>query len=189
MNRTQKMISAVAGLLLTALLLFPPWQQTSLHETDYREDIGRGFVLHAPHTVSVECYFVGCKVAPASYFHAVLYFRLYIEQIATVLCITSALLWMFRTQSSGVQANLESRGARLRFSMLIALAVPFGDYTLASLLADIPRQIINRNELWLIPVLFLPVLFAGYSGAIYLILTAILWLRRRRQKPAVVAII
>jgi hypothetical protein len=181
-NPTQKLIAKTAGFILLALLLFPPWQQAALHELDYRKAIGRGFIFHPPRTVPIECYFVGCKTAQASYFHAVLFSRLYIEQCATVFCIGLIALWIFRTAASGMRATLRSWRTRLKLSMLLALAVPpLGQYPLASLLLDIPRQVIHHNELWLIPALLVPVIFIACSAAIYIILALILWLRDRTQ--------
>ena len=180
MNRPQKTILAIGGLIVAILLLSPPWQQPARLELDYRQSIGRGFILLPPKPVAVDCYFAGCGAAPPSYFHVVLYSELHIAQCATAICIVVALVWMFGARRGGAQPTLRSWRTRLIFSMLIALAVtPAGDFPLASLLADIPRQFMHRDELWLIPVLFLPLLYVFFSGIAYGIVTLAVWITAR----------
>jgi hypothetical protein len=182
MNRAQKLIILTGGLVLLLLLLFPPWQQAALHETDYRQNIGRGFVFKRPQPVAVECYFPGCKTAPASYFHVTPYSAALIDQSATVFCLTVAAVLLFRNRRDGSRPTLKLRTTRLIFSVIIALTIPQGNFPLAVLLLDIPRQIIHRNELWLMPVLLVPLVFAAYTTVVYLLLTALLWLLQRRSQ-------
>lgn len=172
MNKAQKIILAIGLILLGVLLLFPPWQQAAFQEAHYRKNIGRGFILHPPKPVAIDCYFVGCQTAPPSHFHVVLYLRLLIAQCGTLLCIILSAMWIFRGRRDNSPATLKSPKRRLIFSMVIALAVPpSGDFPLASLLSDIPRQVMHRDELWLMPVLFLLFVFAFCTGIVYFLLT------------------
>src|SRR5438270_10010395 len=122
MNRLQKATLVIGGVILTMLLLFPPWQEAALREVAYRKNVGRGFVLQPPKPVPVDCYFVGCKTAPASYFHVVLHSRLHIAQCVTVAFITLSVFWLVRRRSDGTQPALKKKRTRLLFSILIALA-------------------------------------------------------------------
>ena len=142
---------SVFGVLL--LTLFPPWQQAAKNETDYRKSIGRGFVFHPPGTVPVDCYFVGCKQAPASYFHPVLYRSLWLHQIVITVAVAFALVWLFRTRADRTDAGLSVLRTRLCFSLLIALMIPaVGTFPFGSLLVLIPEQFAYGGELGLLPI-------------------------------------
>jgi len=174
MNSFQKAILIVGGVILTMLLLFPPWQEAALRELAYRKDIGRGSILRPPKPVPVDCYFVGCQTAPASYFHVVLDSRVHIAQCVTVVFITLGLVWLFLRRSDGTQPTLNQTRTRLLFSMLIALAFPpFGinSFTLAALLIQIPEVIFDQGEKWQGFVLFIPVLFMFCSCMVYGVVT------------------
>lgn len=176
MTTGQKATVMASIVLMMFLLLFPPWQQTAERETDYRKDIGRGFFLRPPPPVALDCYFVGCKTAPPSYFHVVLFQELFREQLAAVIGVTLGLLWIFRSRRS----SLVSPRRRVSFSILIALLVPLeGTFPLASYLVDIPRQLVKRNELWLIPVLTVAFIFVVCTSAIYFFTSAVVWITGR----------
>ncbi len=170
MNSFQKATLIVGAVILTMLLLFPTWQQAALRELAYRKDIGRGFVLRPPKPVPVDCYFVGCQTAPASYFHVVLNSRLHIAQCVTVVFITLSLFWLFLKRSDGTHRTLKKPRTRLLFSMLIALAFPplgINSFPLAAFLIQIPELIIDQGEKWQAFVVFLPVLFIFCSCLVY----------------------
>lgn len=176
LNTAQKTIAVVSLTLLLGLGLFPPWRQAAEKETDYRKDLGHAFVFHPPAPVAVDCYFVGCKTAPASYFHVLLYRELLFAQLLSVFGVSMVVLWMFRTRRDGTRASLASAKIRVGFSLLLALLFPpTGTFPLASLLADIPRQLIHRDELWLIPTVMLVVIFFVCAFFIYLLVSAVLW--------------
>lgn len=177
LNTSQKAIAVVSLIVLLGLALFPPWQQAAERETAYRKDLGRGFLLHPPTPVAVDCYFVGCKTAPPSYFHVLLYRELLTAQLLSVFGVTVVAFWIFRTRRDYTSASLVSKRVRLELSLLLALLVPLmGKFPLASLLLDIPRQLTHRNELWLIPTLTVIAIFLVCAFAIYLLVTAALWI-------------
>ena len=175
LNATQKVVLAVAVAVLLPLLWFPPWREAAEREVAYRKDIGRGFILRPPAPEPVDCYFVGCKTAPASYFHVLLYRDLLFEQAGTVAGIALLLLWMFRIRRDGTSGSLRSRRTRLLFGMVMALPIPpDGTFPFASLLLDIPRQLVNRDELWLIPTVMVIFLYAACVLVIYALVSAVI---------------
>lgn len=181
LNGTQKTIAIISGIALVFLVLFPPWWQAAQNES-YRQDIGRGFVLTPPHPVPVDCYFVGCRTAPASYFHVLLYRDLFFQQLAALAGITIIALWMFRRRNGGNRASLLLPKTRLRFSFLMALAVPpEGKFPLVSRLVDIPRMLIHRDELLLLPMILIIVMYLACSLIIYALISAGAWLCGRRS--------
>src|SRR6476646_6306480 len=174
MNSFQKATLIIGGVILTMLLLFPPWQEAALRELAYRKDIGRGSLLRPPKPVPVDCYFVGCQTAPASYFHVVLNSRLHIAQCVTVVFITLSLFWLFLRRSDGTQPTLNKTRTRLLFSVLIALGLPpFGinNFTLAAFLFQIPKVIIDQGEKWQGFILFISVVFMFCSCVVYGVVT------------------
>jgi hypothetical protein len=181
-NRIQKATLAIGSFLLIVLLLFPPWQQAA---GDYRKSIGHGFILRPPQARPVDCYLIGCKTAPAPYFHVVFYSELYIAQCATVVFITVGMFVLFWNRGNTVP-TLKANKTRLLFSMLLALAVPpIGDIPLASLLADMPRQMVHQDEKWQAVIIIAVVLFVLCSGFIYAIVTLVLWFYEARlRKPS-----
>jgi hypothetical protein len=181
LNRIQKATLVIGGLILTALLLYPPWQEAALREVDYRKNIGRGLLFWPPGPVAVECYFVGCQTAPPSYFHVVLYSELLTAQCATVVFVTLSLVWIFRSSKSGIQTALKTSRTRLIFSTVIALAIPpLGDFPFASMLVDIPSEIVHHDELWLLPVLLTVISFVSCTSVVYGLVTMILWFNEKR---------
>lgn len=186
MSKLQKRIAAAGGVILFSLLLLPPWQQAAGREVDYRKDLGRGLIFYPPRPVAVDCYFQNCQTAPASYFHVVLRRDLLIDQCVTVLLVTMMAVWMFRTRADGSRSHLGEQGTKLKLSLILALAVPpLGQFPLASLLWDIPRQLLHRDELWLIPVVMVLVIYGCCTGFIYL--TLWIWSLVQR-KTAVTAV-
>lgn len=174
LNRSQKAIAALGAAALLCLVLFPPWRQAAQRETDYRKDIGRGFILNPPRPVSVDCYFIGCKTAPSSYFHVLLYRKLLLDQLATVAGTSIVLLWLFRSRRDGTCPNLGSAKTRLQFSALVGLLVPpDGSFPFATLFVDIPRQISRHDEFWVIPVAIVLSTYALSIIIIFLLVSAL----------------
>src|SRR5260370_6892738 len=124
LNAEQKVVLVVAVAVLLPLLWFPPWRGAAEREVAYRKDIGRGFIFRPPAPEPVDCYFVGCKTAPASYFHVLLYRDLLFEQAGTVAGIALLLLWMFRIRRDGTSCSLHSRRTRVMCGMVMALPIP-----------------------------------------------------------------
>lgn len=185
LNTTQKTIAIVGAIALVSLALFPPWWQAAQNEISYRKDLGRAFALKPPRAEPVDCYFVNCQVAPASYFHVLLYRDLFFEQLAAVAGVAIIALWMFRERRGGTRASLESPKTRLGFSLLVALAVaPEGKFPLASDLVDIPRLLFHKNELLLLPMILTIAMYLAISLCIYALVTAAIWLRSRRSGVA-----
>jgi hypothetical protein len=179
LNTPQKVILTFSAIVLLLLILIPHWRQAAQNETNYRKDLGFSFALHPPAPVAVDCYFEGCKTAPASYFHVILYWELLSAQFFSVLGVSIVLLLMFRPLPNGTCASLATQRVRISFSMLIALLfTPSGQFPLGLLLLDIPRQLVHRDELWFIPTLMLFVSFFVSALAVYLLISASLWIFR-----------
>lgn len=186
-NNSQKIVLTVGLVSLLFLALFPPWQQAAEREVAFRKDIGRGFILSPPHPIAVDCYFVGCKTAPPSYFHVLIYRGLLLSQLITVGSVGLALLWFFRSRRDNTCASLGSPKTRLQFSALIALLIPFvGQYPLGVGLASIPEQIIRHDELWLIPIIFMVLIYLAAVCVIYLLLSTVVTIcvSRSRRRAA-----
>lgn len=176
-NSAQKTILVVGFVSLLCLALFPPWREAAEKEVDFRKDIGRSFILSPPQPVAVDCYFVGCKTAPPSYFHVLIYRELLFSQLITVGSVGLALLWIFRSRHDrdGTGASLASPKTRLQFSALIALVIPFaGQFPFGAGLAGIPRQIVLHDELWLIPIILTVLSYLVCVCIIFLLLSAVM---------------
>jgi hypothetical protein len=179
LNRLQILILLAALVALLCLGLFPPWQQAAEKELAYRKNIGRGLVFRPPSPVPVDCYFVGCKTAPASYFHVLLYRDLLFAQVITVGGVALVLSWMFRTKRDGTSAALTLRRTRVHFSLVAALLVPpDGTFPFASGLLGIPGQLIHQGEFWLVGSILEAVMYFACALAIYGLVSAILWFPR-----------
>jgi hypothetical protein len=174
-NGAQKAVLVVGSVLLLCLAMFPPWREAAEREVDFRKDIGRGFILSPPLPVAVDCYFVGCKTAPPSYFHVLIYRELLFNQLITVGSVGLALLWVLRSHRDGTRASFASQKTRLQSSALLALLIPFvGQYPLGAELASIPEQIIRHDELWLIPMIFMILGYLLCVCIIFLLLSAVM---------------
>jgi hypothetical protein len=187
LNNTQKAILAIGLVLLLCLALFPPWREAAQREVDYRKDIGRGFIFSPPQPVAVNCYFVGCKPAPSSYFHVLMNRKLLFNQLISVGVVGLLLFWIFRSHRDGTNASLGSPKTRLQFCVLIALLIPFdGQYPFGAWLADIPRQI-ALHDLLLIPILFMVLIYLGCVCMIFLLLGAVVNICASRSRRRAVA--
>jgi len=176
MNRAQKIILIIGGLVMICLLVFPPWREAAEKEASYRKYVGRSFFLVPPKPVAVECYFAGCTTAPASYFHILLDRQLLIAQCVPVAVVAFIAFWIFRLRPNGTFPSLKSGTTRLLFSSPVALAVPpAGDFPLASMLLDIPKLILRRDEFWLMQTVMAPVMFGICTLAIYLLVSVAVW--------------
>jgi hypothetical protein len=172
-NKIQAVTCGLCGIALLFLVLFPPWQQAAEKEVSYRKNIGRGLLWKPPQPVAVECYFVGCVTAPASYFHVLLHRKLLMQQCLTVLCVAMAFLWTFRTSKGGKMASLGVRSTRLSTSFLLALLIPpTGDVPFGAVLFGIPMVLVQRDELWLIPTIMALVMYFACALLMYGFLNA-----------------
>jgi hypothetical protein len=187
LNNTQKTILAIGLVLLLCLAVFPPWREAAEKEVDFRKDIGRGFILSPPQPIAVNCYFVGCKTAPSSYFHVMIYRRLLLSQLITVGIVGLALVWICRSHRDGTNASLGSPKTRLQLCVLIALLIPLdGQYPFGAWLADIPRQI-ALHDLLLIPIIFMGLIYLGCVCILFLLLSAVVKICATLSRRRVVA--
>lgn len=186
-NSAQKVTLVVGLVLLLCLALFPPWREAAEKEVDFRKDIGRGFILSPPQPIAVDCYFVGCKTAPSSYFHVLMNRKLLFSQLISVGIVGLLLFWIFRSHRDGTSASLGSPKTRLQFCVLIALLIPLdGQYPFGAWLADIPRQI-ALHDLLLVPIIFMVLIYLGCACIIYLSLSAIVKICASRSRRRAVA--
>ncbi|HEV2134078.1 MAG TPA: hypothetical protein VGR47_07425 [Terracidiphilus sp.] len=183
LNNAQVVIGLLSAAILLFLFVCPSWQEAARNEIAYRKDIGRGFLWSPPKAVSVECYFIGCATAPASYFHVVLNLRLLLEQAIPVLFVAGVFLWLFRSQKEKQPPMLESRTRKLVISFSLALLVPpTGGAPMGAVLADVPRLVIEKDEFWAVLAILIPVLYFALSIAIYGLLSASHWIIARAEK-------
>jgi hypothetical protein len=176
-NKIQAVIGIVCGIILLSLVIFPRWQEAAEKEASYRRDIGHGLLWKPPKPVAVECYFVGCVTAPASYFHVLLNRKLLLQQCLTVFLVAVAFLWIFRPQDNGKTASLSVRATRLLASCLLALLIPpTGGVPFGAVLTGMPMVLVQRDELWLAPTIIAIVMYVACVLIIYSLLSATLWL-------------
>ncbi len=176
-NKIQTVIRIVCGTVLLALFLWPPWQQAAEREVSYRKNIGRSFLWNPPKPVAVDCYFVGCVMAPATYFHALLNRKLLLQQCLTLFFVAVLFLWTFRPRQSGKTATLNERATRLVSCLLLALLVPpTGDVPLGAVLAGIPMVLVRRDELWLMPTIMAILMYVVCALIIYGFVSTAVWL-------------
>jgi hypothetical protein len=181
-NKAQARVGISTAILLLFLVLYPSWQEAAQNEIAYRKDIGRGFLWSPPSTVSIDCYFVGCKVAPASYFHALLNRQLLLEQTIPVLVVAGVFLWLFRSQEETKRPMLESRTKKLRISFLLALLIPpVGGVPMGAALASLPMLLIDRGEFWAVYAVATPIIYFVFALAIFGLLSALQWLIARTE--------
>jgi hypothetical protein len=174
-NTARKVILVVSLSALLCLGLVPPWQQAAERETSFRKDLGRSLVFRPPAPVTVDCYFVGCKPAPASYFHTVLYRELLFAQTGMLSFIALIMFLMFRQRQNGSYPLLSLKKQRVIFSLLLSLLVPpTGTFPFGWILLEIPQELVHAGDLWLIPMVAVIGLFLACSFVIYALLTAIL---------------
>jgi hypothetical protein len=172
LNRQQSAIALIGAVLILLLVLFPPWQQAAEKEVDYRKDLGRSFVLTPPPSIAVDCYFVGCKTAPPSYFHVLLKRDFLIAECLCVFVVSVGMVWIFRQRKDGTQGSIRDGKTRAYSSVLLSLLIPIdGTVPLGLFLSDVPRMLIRREDLWLMPAIMIVVLCGVCSLAIYGLLT------------------
>jgi hypothetical protein len=74
--------------------------------------------------VPVDCYFVGCKTAPAEYFHVLIAKQQFIAPCVTVVGVTLLALLFLQFRPNSLKSVIVSRKARLVFSGVLSLALP-----------------------------------------------------------------
>lgn len=171
MNSAKKTIILISSIYFLGLFLFPTWYEA---DGQYVKQLGHHFLFRSPEAVQVDCYFVGCVTAPASYFHVVLDRRPWFETLSTVAIVASILLLLFRRRADGTSASVRNPRTRWVFSGLVALALPvnatpmllMGMYAIS-----IPKYLFSGedNSLWY-SVAF-PMVFSVYAVVVYLLST------------------
>lgn len=103
MNSATKTIILSSGIALLGLFLFPSWYETN---GQYVKQLGHHFLFTRPEAVPVDCYFVGCVTAPASYFHVVLDRPPWFESLSTVTVVALIMLLVFRRRPDGTSPSM-----------------------------------------------------------------------------------
>jgi hypothetical protein len=165
LNKGQFAIAALTVAVVTFLVLYPSWQEAAEKETAYRRDVGRGFLWKPPRPVAVDCYFAGCVIAPASYFHVILDRKLLLQQSLAVLYVGLALLWVFRIRRNGTASNLKSAKTRATASLLLALLIPpAGNVPIGAGLLGAPTLLLHRGGEWALPLILVLLLYCACAG-------------------------
>jgi hypothetical protein len=121
MNASRKIILSISSIVFLGLLSFSPWYETN---GQYVKQLGRYFFSSKPEAVPVECYFVGCVTALASYFRVMLSWRPWVETLSTIAFIATGLFLLFGTRADGNPPSIGNPKTRLAFSAVVALALP-----------------------------------------------------------------
>ncbi len=94
-------------------------------------------------------------------------------------------VWVFRRRRDNTRAGWQSSWTRLISGLLIALVIPpSGDFPFGALLLDAPRQVLHRDEKWLVAAVAVPFFFAVCAGVIYVLMTLAFWLSTGRLARA-----
>jgi len=171
MNPTKRAILSISSIAFLGLFFFPPWYETN---GQYVKQLGHHFLFKTPEAVPVECYFVGCMTAPASYFHVVLDGRSAFETLSTIAVVATTLLLLFRTRTNGTSPSMASAVTRWAFSGLVALALPVsvtptvlvGMYGIS-----VPKILFSGEHNWFWGSIAFPAVFFVYAGGVYLVST------------------
>ena len=182
MNSTNKTIVLIGSIALLGLFLFPSWYETN---GQYVKQLGHHFLFSEPEPVPVDCYFVGCVTAPASYFHVVLDRRPWFETLSTVAVVASILVLLFRRRADGISLSIRHPKTRWILSGLVALALPVSvtPMVLVGIYGiSVPEYLFSGedNSLWY-SVAF-PVVFSVYTVAVYLLSTVAVRISARRDR-------
>ncbi len=176
MNPTKKIILSISSIAFGGIFFFPPWYETN---GQYVKQLGCHFFFIPPDAVPVECYFVGCVTAPASYFHVVLDWRSWVGTLSTIAAVTTILFLLLRARTDGTFPSIANAKTRLSLSVLVALALPvsmspvvlLGTYGLY-----VPLIFFSGEHNWFWGSIFFPILLSLYAGAVYLLATATVWI-------------
>jgi hypothetical protein len=179
MNPTKKMILSISSIAFGGVFFFPPWYETN---GQYVKQLGRYFFFIRPDAVPVQCYFVGCVTAPASYFHVVLDWRSWVETLSTIAAVTTILFLLFKARTDGTFPSIANAKTRLLFSVLVALALPLsmspvvllGTYGL-----HVPLIFFSGEHNWFWGSIFFSIVLSVYAGAVYLAATTTVWIAAR----------
>jgi len=170
------MILSISSIAFLGVFLFPPWYETN---GQYVKQLGRHLLFSRPDAEPVECYFVGCVTAPASYFHVVLNWRSWVETLSTIAAVTTALFLLFRTRRDETFHSIANAKTRLLFSVLVALGLPISMSPLVLLGTYglyVPLIFISGEHNWFWGTVFFPIVLSAYAGAVYLVVTATVWI-------------
>jgi len=187
MNSAKKTIISIIGIYLLGLLLFPSWYETN---GQYVKQLGLHFLFRRPDAVPVDCYFVGCVTAPASYFHVVLDRGPWLEAMINVVFVASVLLLLFRRRADGAHASVRNPRMRWAFSGLVALILPVPIPATPILLMGMygvsaPIYLFSGEDNSLVMSVAFPIIFSVYAVLIYLLSTVAVRISTRlRQQRA-----
>jgi hypothetical protein len=184
MNASRKIILSLSSIVFLGLFFFPPWYETN---GQYVKQLGRYFFFSKPEAVPVECYFVGCVTAPASYFGVVLSWRPWVETLSTIAFIATGLFLLFGTRADGNPPSIGNPKTRLAFSALVALALPIsmspvllvGTYGLY-----VPTILFGGEHNWFWGSVFFPIIFFVYAGAVYIVASVVVWIASRVHRES-----
>ncbi len=109
----------------------------------------------------------------ASYFHVLLNRTLLLKQSLTLLWVTVAFIWIYRTRRSGETASLTVPATRLLTSFLLALLIPSGgDVPFGAGLVAIPHLLAPVGDFVLIPTIIVILMFVACVLIIFGLLSA-----------------
>jgi len=109
----------------------------------------------------------------ASYFHVLLNRTLLLKQSLTLLWVTVAFIWIYRTRRSGETASLTVAATRLLTSFLLALLIPSGgDVLFGAGLVAIPHLLAPVGDFVLIPTIIVILMFVACVLIIFGLLSA-----------------
>jgi len=170
MNSAKKTIIPISCIYLLGLFLFPSWYETN---GQYVKQLGHHFLFRRPEAVPVDCYFVGCVTAPASYFHVVLDRGPWLEAMINVAFVASILLFLFRTRGDESYASIRNPKTRWVFSGLVALTLPVPISATPIILMGMygvstPTYLFSGEDNSLFYSLAFPIIFSVYAVVIYL---------------------
>lgn len=176
MNPTKKMILSISSIAFGGVFFFPPWYETN---GQYVKQLGHHFFFIRPDAIPVECYFVGCVTAPASYFHVVLDWRSWVATLSTIAAVTTMLFLLLRARADGTFPSIVNAKTRLLLSVLVALALPVSMspvVLLGTYGVYVPLIFFSGEHNWFWGSIFFPILLSLYAGAVYLVATATVWI-------------
>jgi hypothetical protein len=200
MSAAQKWVLRGGTLALLLVVLFPPWQQIYQgHPLAYRGEMGHHFFWLRPNPVGEQSWMVN---APASECKVVVKRGVILRQCGMVAGMIAILLFAFRKHTSGqpsgsglettsapaIIASLKTRRLML-ISLFLALCLPVpppDGIPLGALVVMAPLSLFSDNGHlgpWYVPLIASASL-AIYFTPVFLVLSGVAWLARRRARTA-----